>query len=108
MTIGVGIVMSRFHGKGVIFAIAGAVCVLTLIFTVGIVASDLKTVSSKVLDKGSETHFEGWLVFPVVWVVRKDAEIGEVPINIFKPDWDALSVGDVIKLSYHSEFFSGV
>ena len=57
LTIGVGIVMAPFHGKRVVFAVAGAVCVLTLIFTVGIVASSPKIVSSKVFNKGTETRF---------------------------------------------------
>lgn len=112
VAVGVGIVMFRFRSRRLIFAASGAVLVLTLALTVGIMASSPKTVSSSVLNKGTETRIVGQygktMTFYVVMVRCQDAKNGYLVASLTRPAYDALRVGQIVELNYHTESVLGI
>ena len=112
VAVGVGIVLWRFRSKRLLYASYGIVFLLACVFTVGVISSRPKTISSVVLKKWQQKRIapESGVTITkhMVKVACENSKKGYLVARFWQSHYSALRVGEQVKLRYHTESILGV
>ena len=102
-----------FRSKFVLYAASGMVLLLAVVFTIGVVSSSPRMVSSVVLEKWTEQRCVsyaggGMATIHLVKVVCEDSKNGYLIVNLWGSSYATLHVGEQVELSYSTESILGI
>ena len=108
IALGIRAIIVKYKTKFILYICSFVTIMIAIIFTIGIVQSHPKKVSSTILKKWEEIVYAASGPQHLIKITCEDAEAGSLIANLMSSQYNMLNVGDIVTLGYHSESILGM
>ena len=106
--IGIAAIINNCKTKFILYICSFVTVMMAIIFTIGIVHSKPKKVSSTILKKWEKIVYAASGLQHLIKITGEDAKAGSLIANLTPSQYNMFNVGDIVTLGYHSESILGM